>query len=101
MKTIPTGGKTPLGHGLALGFDTLMREKILNPGTKPIMIILSDGKTNVSTSDEEPMEDLQKIAEAIRATNMPAVVIDSERGLVKLGFAQKLAKMLGSKYLKC
>ncbi len=100
LKKIPTGGKTPLGDGLRLGFEVLTQECTRNPKTKPLMIIISDGKANVSISGEKPMEEVRKIAEKICESKIPSVLLDSEEGMISLGFSGKLAEMLGAKYMK-
>lgn len=100
LKLIPTGGKTPLGDGLRLGFEVLTQECSRNPKTKPLIILISDGKANVSISGEKPMEEVRKIAEKICESKIPSVLLDSEEGMISLGFAGKLAETLGAKYMK-
>ncbi|MFA5238063.1 MAG: magnesium chelatase subunit D family protein, partial [Methanoregula sp.] len=38
MQTLPVGGKTPLAHGLARGFEVIQRELMINHHTIPKMI---------------------------------------------------------------
>ena len=100
MRQIPTGGKTPLAHGLSLGRDVLLREMMQNPTVKPLMIVVSDGRANVSISGGKPMEEVAGISRDIQSRKIPVLVLDSEEGFITLGFAQKLAGFLGAKYMK-
>lgn len=100
LKVIPTGGRTPLGKGLQMGFDVLSQEIRRDPKTKPLLILISDGKANVSSAAEKPLDELKKIADRIQKAKIPSLMLDSEAGLVRLGYAEKLAKMMGAKYMK-
>jgi len=100
LRTIPTGGKTPLAQGLQISYETLMREKKRDPKTKPLMILISDGKANVSMSEEQPFAEAMHIAQMIRDAKIPTLLLDSEEGFVSLGYAKKLADALDAKYMK-
>jgi magnesium chelatase subunit D len=100
LKVIPTGGRTPLGKGLQMGFDVLSQELHRDPKTKPLLILISDGKANVSSAAEKPLDELKKIADCIQKAKIPSLMLDSEAGLVRLGYAEKLANMMGAKYMK-
>lgn len=95
----PTGGKTPLSKGLSLSYKVLLMDKNQNNEENQILVIITDGKANVSSSNLKPFEDLKIITEVIKESKISSVVIDSEEGLVRLGFAKKLAEMIGAKYL--
>lgn len=99
IEEVPTGGKTPLSKGLSLAYDVLSMNKNQNNEENQIMVIISDGKANVSTSDLKPFEELEQITQKIKASEIESLVIDSEDGLVRLGFAKKLAQKLDAKYL--
>lgn len=73
-----------------------MQECSRDPKTKPLMILISDGKANVSISGEKPMEEVRKIAEKICESKIPSVLLDSEEGMISLEFAGKLAETLQS-----
>lgn len=99
IEEVPTGGKTPLSKGLILAYNVLLMDKNQNKDENQILVIISDGKANVSSSNLKPFEDVEKITEIIKESKIEPVVIDSEEGLVRLGFAKKLSEKLDAKYL--
>jgi len=100
MQQLPVGGKTPLAHGLSKAFEVLQREKMINQHTIPRLILISDGKANVSMGSGSPMDDAMEVAAHIRDAGISSLVIDSEKGFIAFGLAQTLSDELGAKYLK-
>jgi magnesium chelatase subunit D len=100
MDGVPTGGKTPLGDGLIKAHELILKEAIKDARIKPIMVIVSDGRGNVSRSGSKPMEEIDAICKSIKESGYPTLVLDSETGMLVLGFAKKLADRIGAKYLK-
>jgi magnesium chelatase subunit D len=100
MQQLPVGGKTPLAHGLSKAFEVLQREKMINQHTIPRLILISDGKANVSMGSGSPMDDAKEVAAHIRDAGISSLVIDSEKGFIAFGLAQTLSDELGAKYLK-
>lgn len=100
MKKIEIGGKTPLAEGLKKGLETISAEMMKNHLTKPLLILVSDGRGNVSLSDKNPLAESFSIAAMIKEAKIPSLVLDSEEGFVSLGYAKKLADAMGAKYMK-
>jgi len=100
MQQLPVGGKTPLAHGLSKAFEVLQREKMINHHTIPRLILISDGKANVSMGSGSPMDDAKEVAAHIRDAGISSLVIDSEKGFIAFGLAQILSEEMGAKYLK-
>ncbi len=100
MQQLPVGGKTPLAHGLSKAFEVLQREKMINQHTIPRLILISDGKANVSMGSGSPMDDAKEVAAHIRDSGIASIVIDSEKGFIAFGLAQVLSEEMGAKYLK-
>eukprot|EP00957_Ditylum_brightwellii_P050915 3862088-Ditylum_brightwellii.AAC.1 len=48
LQRLPTGGRTPLAHALALTYETIRRITLNEPDQSILLIVLSDGKANVS-----------------------------------------------------
>lgn len=96
LREIPTGGRTPLAHGLRLAHDLLRQPE---ERERPVLLVLlSDGRANVALDGGEPMADAYAQARALRQAAVPALVLDSETGPVRLGLARKLATELGADY---
>ena len=100
LQNLPTGGKTPLSQGLVKGYEVLNKEKELNKNAIQLLILLSDGKANVSMGSGKPVEEAKQIASLIRASGIKSLVIDAEQSFIGLGFAQEISNELGARYMK-
>ena len=102
LEVMETGGKTPLNSGIYKGYEVIKKELIKNPNIIPMMIIISDGKGNVSLDKNiKPKEELMHIAKLIKEEKINTMVIDIEKnGIMRFGIAKELAKNLGAKYIK-
>jgi magnesium chelatase subunit D len=89
LATLATGGRTPLAAGLARSASVLAAEKIRDPARRPLLVVVTDGRTT-SGGDAE-------LARAARLlAGIAAVVVDCEAGPVRLGLAGALAVRLGA-----
>ena len=104
LRELPTGGKTPLGAGLTTGLNLLMGEKRRNDETIPIMVLISDGRANVSVGEGAKIkEELFLIAEEARSAGIHVIILDTETvggSFVKmqLGYCRTLAEHAGGRY---
>ena len=105
LRELPTGGKTPLGVGLNTGLNLLLGEKRKNDETIPIMVLISDGRANVSVGENGSIkEELLSIAEEARSAGIHVVILDTESvggSFVKmqLGYCREIAERAGGRYL--
>ena len=102
LAEMPVGGRTPLSAGLIKGYEIIRNYLIREPSGRPIVIILTDGKTNVSFSEMKPVDEMVHLAGSLaqekRATY---IVVDTEdEGLVTFGLARQLAASLGGEYFR-
>ncbi len=100
MDGIPTGGRTPLADGLITAHTLILQELRRDPKVKPLLVVVSDGRANVGRNGGKPMEEVRQLGAEIGEADYPVLVLDSETGLIKLGFAAKLAQAMQAKYLK-
>ena len=104
LSELPTGGKTPLGAGLNTGLNLLLGEKRRNDETIPIMVLISDGRANVSVGENGSIkEELLLIAEEARSAGIHVVILDTETvgsSFVKmqLGYCRTIAEHAGGRY---
>ena len=101
LETMTVGGKTPLNHGIAKGMQVIRSELKKNPGVLPYMVMITDGKGNVSIDKEKkPKQELMEISEKLRAfPYINTMVLDIERGgAMRFGLAREMAKRMGAKY---
>jgi magnesium chelatase subunit D len=101
LENIPTGGKSPLNHGMLAGFQCIMSEFKKHKDCKPLLVLISDGRINVSINkDIKPMDEANQIANQIKQKQIDSLVIDTEKGYLRLGKLQEIAETMGAKYLK-
>ena len=95
LRELPTGGRTPLPHALSVALETL--EKTAMP---PLLVLLSDGKANVALNDgNDPWQESLRFAGLLAELSVPALVLDTETGYLRLGKARQLAEALGAECL--
>jgi magnesium chelatase subunit D len=87
LEYLPTGGRTPLAHGLELaaGYVT----------DQALVIVITDGRANVPTRTEDAWADAQHAARALRCA---ALVIDTEDQRTATGRPRALAEALRGTY---
>ncbi|MGI5157733.1 VWA domain-containing protein [Microbispora sp. CA-102843] len=90
LRTLPTGGRTPLAEGLATAADVLRVERLRDPDRRPLLVVVTDGR---ATSGG----DVTRAAAAL--AGVTSVVVDCESGPVRLGMAHALALRLGARVL--
>jgi magnesium chelatase subunit D len=100
LQDLPTGGKTPLPHGLMKGYDVIQSELKHDPDTYPFLVLISDGRANVSIRGESALEEAIEIASRFKTEGIHSTVIDTEAGAIRFGFARQISDALGARYLK-
>ncbi len=100
LVAVPTGGRTPLAHGLALALDTLRNCLALNRRALPLLVLVSDGRANVSRSGGDPVCDAEQVAGQIKAAGIRAIAIDTERDVVSFGLVRRICEEMGGTYLR-
>jgi magnesium chelatase subunit D len=99
LRTIPTGGRTPLP--LALNKAT---EFLCSPRMKDIkdiaLVIVTDGRANVAVHDGDAFSQTLSIAHRMSSLPIRFVVVDSETGYPRMGKASMLSEALGGSYFR-
>ena len=99
LEELPTGGRTPLSKGLLKSYEVLCNELNKDKRIKPLLVVISDGKANVSINNNfHPFNEAKRIAENIRHSGIKSIVIDTETGFIRLGKLQELSEALGGRY---
>jgi Mg-chelatase subunit ChlD len=95
LRDIPVGGKTPLSAGLLLAYQVVERERRRDGEVMPLMILLTDGAGNVSTTGMPPREEALLVADLLAHSKIRSVVINTEHEALDRGLARELANALG------
>ncbi|RKY46877.1 MAG: putative cobaltochelatase [Candidatus Neomarinimicrobiota bacterium] len=100
LSELPTGGRTPLAHGLKLGLDTVKKHLRKDKYAVPLLVLVSDGRANVSFDDDDPVEEAKKVAREIKVANIKSIAIDTEQGFITFGLVRQICSELGGIYLR-
>ncbi|CAM3226961.1 VWA domain-containing protein [Nocardioides dubius] len=96
LDDLPAGGRTPLAEGLLEAAAVLRRERLRDPRQRPLLLLVTDGRATAGT---DPVPRSRQAADHLAALGIPAVVIDSESGPMRLGLARHLAEHLRAEHL--
>ncbi|OPY50727.1 MAG: von Willebrand factor type A domain protein [Methanosaeta sp. PtaU1.Bin112] len=102
LRELPTGGKTPLSAGLSRALQILQSELRKDEETKPMMILISDGRANVGMGGKIK-DELMEISEGARNLGIHTIVIDTEVVDssfmdMRLGYCHEIAERCAGKY---
>jgi len=100
MEDLPVGGKTPLTHGLLTAYQLIESQLRKDPFIYPLLVLITDGRSNVSLYGDKPMRESLKVAEIIgNDDRVRTLVVDVEKkGPLALGLSEKIAQQMGAKY---
>jgi magnesium chelatase subunit D len=101
LEHLPTGGKTPLPHALSLAFETINQEKLKHPKDAFLLVLITDGKANISLTGAPAMVETKKLAAKLRSLNINTLVLDTEvhTPMIDFGCLPELSKILGGRYI--
>ncbi|MGI5217266.1 VWA domain-containing protein [Nocardia sp. CA-290969] len=91
LSGLRTGGKTPLAAGLRKAHEVVRRERVRDPRRRPMLVLLTDGR---ATGGTDPVPRARASAALLARDGVASIVIDCERGMVRLGLAADLAAAL-------
>lgn len=91
LSGLRTGGKTPLAAGLLEARALVGRERVRDPRRRPMLVLLTDGR---ATGGADPLPRARAAARGLARDAVTAMVVDCERGMVRLGLAAELAREL-------
>jgi magnesium chelatase subunit D len=102
LQELPTGGKTPLSAGLSRGLQLLKAELRKDEESKPMMVLISDGRANVALGGQIRNE-LLDISEQAKGAGVHTIVIDTEVVEssfmdMRLGYCRDIAEAAGGRY---
>ncbi|NKY59620.1 VWA domain-containing protein [Nocardia flavorosea] len=91
LADLRTGGKTPLAAGLRKAHEVMRRERVRDPRRRAMLVLLTDGR---ATGGTDPVPRARASAARLARDGIASIVIDCERGMVRLGLAAELAAVL-------
>ncbi|MFC5136404.1 MULTISPECIES: VWA domain-containing protein [Haloferacaceae] len=78
VSRLTVGGNTPLAHGLVEAYQLVQREKRRDQDLYPLVVVLSDGQSNVEyREDGDGKEDAFRAAALFDEDDIPSVFVDT------------------------
>lgn len=96
LEDLPAGGRTPLAEGLLEAADLVRRERLRDPGRRPLLVVITDGR---ATAGPDAVGRSRQAAAYLAAQHISSVVVDCESGRMRLGLARTLAEHLGAEHI--
>ena len=99
---LPTGGKAPLSAGLSKGLQLLQTEMRRDGEAKTMMVLISDGRANVSLGGKI-RDEIREISAISKEAGVETVVIDTEVVEssfmdMRLGYCRDVAEASAGRY---
>jgi len=97
LRQLPTGGATPIAHGIIKSLEVLAGETRRDDSVVPWLVLVTDGRANVGLAGGLGSEDARSAAAHVRAEGINALVVDTTgRGSAS---ARELAMVAGGEYV--
>lgn len=97
LASMPTGGKTPLAHGLRMAYTMCDRLLRAHRAERIQIICITDGRAT-SGDSEDPVAESKQWARILGTLPVDCIVIDTETVFIKLGLAKELCKLMNGSY---
>ncbi len=97
LRTLATGGKTPLAAGLTAAGAMLHANAIRCPDAAQLLVLVSDGRANYGNR-ADPFQEALDTAKKLSAEPFASVVLDTEQGFTRFGMAKEIADALHAEY---
>ncbi len=97
---LPTGGKTPLPHALKLAMEVLKQEKTRHPQDAFLLVLITDGRANISLGGGRPMAEVKELAAQLKTLGANSLILDTEAfaPCLDLGCLPELSRIMGGNY---
>lgn len=99
LRELPTGGATPLAHGLVRSLELLEAERRRDADVRPLLVLITDGRANVGLGTGLGADDARAAARRVGEAGISTLVIDSA-GAGGGAPARDIARAAGAEYLR-
>jgi magnesium chelatase subunit D len=99
LSSLPTGGRTPLAHGLKLGMETA-KQWMRDCDAVPLLVLVSDGRANVNFSGGDPVEEAKSVAREIASAGIHSLALDTEQDFIGFGLVKQISTEMNARYLR-
>ncbi len=91
-------GRTPLDSAIEVARQLAMQEK--SKGVEPLLVFVTDGRANYTSSKESPFEGAIREARKIDKAGIAAVLCDFDLGKGSSSYAKEISIAMGATYLE-
>ncbi|MRS11444.1 MAG: VWA domain-containing protein [Actinobacteria bacterium] len=99
LKSLPTGGATPIAHGILTSLEVLAAETRREDGIVPWLVLLTDGRANVGIGTGLGSDDARVAAMRLRDAAINTLVVDTSGPGAGIA-ARDLARAAGGEYVR-
>ena len=100
LRSMPSGGATPLAAGIKASLELLDAESRRDAKVVPWLVLVTDGRANVGIDGGLGSEDARTMASKVREKGVNSVVIDITEGTSAVSAARELARLSGGDYVR-
>jgi magnesium chelatase subunit D len=86
LRSLRTGGRTPLAAGLLCAARVLAAERLRDPARRALLVVLTDGRATYGGMDAA-----MAAAGLLRRDGVASIVVDCESGPIRLGLPDRIA----------
>jgi len=86
LRSLRTGGRTPLAAGLLCAARVLAAERLRDPARRALLVVLTDGRATYGGMDAA-----MAAAVLLRRDGVASIVVDCESGPIRLGLPDRIA----------
>jgi magnesium chelatase subunit D len=90
LRSLRTGGRTPLAAGLLCAGRVLAAERLRDPARRALLVVLTDGRVTSGGMDAT-----LAAAGLLRRDGVASIVVDCESGPIRLGLPERIAIAMG------
>lgn len=100
LRSLPTGGATPLAAGLLRSLELIEGERARNSSIVPWLVLVTDGRANVGLDGGLGSEDARAMATRVRSSSINTLVLDTGSGGLSASAAREIARAAGAEYVR-
>ncbi len=100
LRSMPTGGATPLAAGLVRSLELLDSERRRNADVVPWIVLVTDGRANVGLDGGLGSEDARAVAARVRTSALNMIVLDTGNGPRSTSGARDVARAADAEYVR-
>ena len=100
LRTLPTGGATPLAAGIRQALELLAAETRRDAKTVPWLVLVTDGRANVGLKGGLGSEDAKVMAVHSKEQGVHMLVVDTSPPASAGASARELARLAGADYVR-